>query len=329
MASESWVATPLPFHGENAQARLVVEGDPGVSEAALGLAALGAPSAAHEPEGCRTHEHVRRRVEIARLGDIDRQRDGTRALEQGGCALRDRIAAEADDHLGRGAVGAGAEVVVVVDDERVVDGAQPRQRVGEHGQRQLARPSENLLGFRHGLAGALAGKHQRGPLPQQSLDGLDAGRGQCAGRANKRAQIETGAILRGDTGVASAQSEAVAGGALHGLQIGTGEIGLERGIEGEVHVHGAGQVHAGAGSHLQVWIVVHDVAGLVVEDRLERIGLFNGCGRKVASSIPRRSIGGSVIDRRIRRHRDGSSRIHRQRDGGSRILRQRGGPGAS
>ena len=149
----------VPFHSENAQARLVVEGDPGVSEAALGLAALGAPSAAHEPEGCRTHEHVRRRVEIARLGDIDRQRDGTRALEQGGCALRDRIAAEADDHLGRGAVGAGAEVVVVVDDERVVDGAQPRQRVGEHGQRQLARPSENLLGFRHGLAGALAGKH--------------------------------------------------------------------------------------------------------------------------------------------------------------------------
>lgn len=119
------------------------------------------------------------------------------------------------------------------------------------------------------------------------------------------------------------------GGTLHGLQVSTGKIGLERGIEGEVHVHGAGQVPAGAGSHLQVWIVVHDVAGLVVEDRLERIGLFNGCGRKVASSIPRRSIGGSVIDRRIRRHRDGSSRIHRQRDGGSRILRQRGGPGAS
>ena len=319
----------VPFHGENAQARLVVEGDPGISEAVLGLAALGAPSAAHEPEGCRAHEHVRRRVEIARLGNINGQGDGTHALEQSGCTFRDRIATEADDHLGHGAVGASAEVVVVVDDKRVVDGAQARQRIGKHRQRQLARPSEDLLCLGHSLAGALAGEHQRGALPQKALDGLDTRRGQCAGRANKRAQIKKSAVLRGDAGIAGTQSEAIASGALHGLQIGASEIGLERGIEGEVHVHGAGQVHAGAGSHLHVRVVVHNVAGLVVEDRLERIGLFSGCARKVVSSIPRGSIGGSIGDRGIRRHRDGGSRVHRQRNGGSRIRRQRGGSRAS
>ena len=293
------------------------------------LATLGTPGASHEPEGRRAHEHVCGRVEVAGLSDVDGQGDGARPLKQGGCALRDRIATEADDHLGHGTIGARAEVVVVVDDERVVDGAQARQRIGEHGQGQLAGPGENLLRFGHGFAGAFAGEHETRPLPQKALDGLDAGLGQCACGANERAQIEKGAVLRGDTGVASAQSEAVVGGTLHGLQIGAGEIGLERGIEGEVHVHGAGQVHAGTGSHLQVWVVVHNVAGLVVEDRLGRIGLFSDCGRKVASSIPRGSIGGSASDRGIRRHRDGGSRIHRQRNGGSRIHRQRGGSGAS
>ena len=94
-------------------------------------------------------------------------------------------------------------------------------------------------------------------------------------------------------------------------------------------MHGAGQVHTGTGSHLHVRVVVHNVAGLVEEDRLEGIGLFSGRARKVVSSIPRGSIGGSIGDRGIRRHRDGGSRVHRQRNGGSRIRRQRGGSGAS
>ena len=314
----------VPFHGENAQARLVVEGDPGISEAVLSLAALGAPSAAHEPEGCRTHEHVRRRVEIARLGDIDGQGDGARALEQGGCALRDRIATEADDHLGHGAIGARAEVVVVVDDERVVDGAQARQRIGEHWQRQLAGPGEDLLGFRHGLAGALAGEHQRGALPQQALDGLDAGGGQCAGGADERAQIEKGAVLRGDAGITGTQSEAIASGALHGLHVGAGEIGLERGIEGEVHVHGAGQVHAGTGSHLHVRVIVHNVASLVVEDRLGAFGLFCSRSRMIVGDAPCGDISRSS-DRRGRRHRDGGAGIRRQRDRACGVHRQRNG----
>lgn len=161
-------------------------------------------------------------------------RETGRVLSSRAVALFEtRIATEADDHLGHGTIGARAEVVVVVDDERVVDGAQARQRIGEHGQGQLAGPGENLLRFGHGFAGAFAGEHETRPLPQKALDGLDAGLGQCACGANERAQIEKGAVLRGDTGVASAQSEAVVGGTRMACKSAPAKSGLSGASKGK------------------------------------------------------------------------------------------------
>lgn len=57
--------------------------------------------------------------------------------------------------------------------------------------------------------------------------------GNVPARANKRAQIETGTILRGDTGVASAQSEAVVGGTRMACRSAPAKSGLSGASKGK------------------------------------------------------------------------------------------------
>ena len=256
----------LGHDGENAAARLVVGGHPFFGEGALHLAALGVPGAAHEAEGRGAHEQVRGQVEVAGLGHVHHDGNGAHLFQEGRGALRHGVAAEADDHFGAGAGAVAAEVVVVVDDQRVVHRAQAGERVGQKGEVAAARPGDDLLGLGQGGAGALAHQHQRRALVPHILKGGHGGRRQLARGPQQRTDRRQrgGGIGIGRLGPlaprrrqnARAHFEAVAGAAQGRLHIGPFEIGLQRRLEGEVQVHGAGRVRRRARGHLQVRVVV-------------------------------------------------------------------------
>ena len=122
------------------------------------------PGAAHEPEGRGAHEHVGGHVEVASFCHVHHNGQRPGLFKERGRGLRHRVAPEADDHLGSRAAAVTAEVVVVVDDQRLVNGSQTRERVGQQRERPASRPSHHFFGFRQGFAGPLAHQHQSGPL---------------------------------------------------------------------------------------------------------------------------------------------------------------------
>ena len=234
---------PLPCVGE----RQVV----GVRGRRTVLRAQRALHALREIGGLHADEHRGSGVGVARFQGIDHnlQHAGilacTSPLRR---ALRHGISTEAHDDLRvQAVVGRNAarleHAVVVADHQRVVEGPQPRERVGEHGDGEGAREGQHALRLlvrgagafarqkQHAVGQQLAGKLRRrnafhAPVHVRNANGKQrlAG-GFCPGGFASRSGVGAG-----DAGIE---------------QVGQRHVGLERLIEREVQVHRTAEAGSG------------------------------------------------------------------------------------
>ena len=215
------------------------------------LHAQRAQHALREIGGLRADEHRGGGVGVARFQGVDHNLQHAGVLARTGPlrrALRHGVATETHDDLRvqafiRRDAARLEHAVVVVDHQRIVEGAQTRERVSEHGNGEGAREGKHALRLlvrgagafarqkQHAVGQQLAGKLRRrnafhAPVHVRDADGKQRlSSGFCPGSRAVR-----GGVGAGDAGIE---------------QVGQRHVGLERLIEREVQVHRTAEAGSG------------------------------------------------------------------------------------
>ena len=193
--------------------------------------------------GLRADEYRGGGVGVARFQGIGHYLQHALILARTGplrCPLRHGVAAETHDNLRvqrfiRRDAARLEHTVVVADHQRVVEGAQPRERVGKHGDGEGAREGQHALRLlvrgagafacqqQHAIGQQLAGKLRRrnafhAPMHVRGADG----KRRFAGRFCPGSRADSSGLGARNAGIE---------------QVGERHIGLERLVEREVQVH--------------------------------------------------------------------------------------------
>ena len=190
-------------------------------------------------------------VGVARFQGVDHYLQHALILARAGplrCPLRHRVAAETYDNLRvqrfiRRDAARLEHAVVVADHQRVAEGAQPRERVGKHGDGEGAREGQHALRLLVRGAGAFACQQQHA-IGQQL-----AGKLRCRNAFHAPMHVRDAGGKRRFAGRFCPGSRAVRSGLGAGdagiEQVGERRVGLQRLVEREVQMHRTAETGSG------------------------------------------------------------------------------------